>query len=430
MRIHRLELKNFRNFEHTIFDFPERFTVLVGDNGTGKTAILDGLAVGVGALFLNFNNVDSRHIRDDEVRRVEYEKRQIPTVEPQYPVSVSCDGIIDGQEITWTRKLNKAGGRTTRKQATKITNISEQLQVKVSQGSDLLLPLVTYYGTGRLWLQKNKRSIQTVKPNSRMIGYLDCLDPASNQKLMLRWFKTMEIVALQRKQSIEVLDAVKEAIAKCIENWQSVTYDILEDELLAKSMDGRTLPFRMLSDGVRNMLAMVADIAYRAAVLNPQLGRDAAQQTPGVVLIDEIDLHLHPKWQRGVVDDLKKTFPNIQFVATTHSPFIIQSLREGELINLDKPAEIEEYENKSIEDITEYVMGVDIPQRSERYQKMMEAAEEYYRVLQEAQEANPEKIEQLKTKLDKLIEPFSDDVAYHAFLRMERKAAGLGGEKK
>jgi len=91
---------------------------------------------------------------------------------------------------------------------------------------------------------------------------------------------------------------------------------------------------------------------------------------------------------------------------------------------------MEDYENKSIEDITEYVMGVDIPQRSERYQKMMEAAEEYYRVLQEAQEANPEKIEQLKTKLDELIEPFSDDVAYHAFLRMERKAAGLEGEKE
>lgn len=122
--------------------------------------------------------------------------------------------------------------------------------------------------------------------------------------------------------------------------------------------------------------------------------------TPGVVLIDEIDLHLHPKWQRRVVDDLKKTFTKIQFVATTHSPFIIQSLREGELINLDKPTATEEYENKSIEDITEYVMGVDIPQRSERYQKMMEAAQEYYRVLQDAKDAHPERIEELKTKLD------------------------------
>jgi len=70
------------------------------------------------------------------------------------------------------------------------------------------------------------------------------------------------------------------------------------------------------------MLGMVADIAYRSAVLNPQLGSEAAQKTPGIVLIDEIDLHLHPKWQRRVVEDLRATFPALQFVATTHSPFI------------------------------------------------------------------------------------------------------------
>jgi len=127
---------------------------------------------------------------------------------------------------------------------------------------------------------------------------------------------------------------------------------------------------------------------------------------------------LHPKWQRRVVDDLKKTFPKIQFVATTHSPFIIQSLHEGELINLDKPTETEEYENKSIEDITEYVMGVDIPQRSERYQKMMEAAQEYYRVLQDAKDTPPERIEELKTKLDELTMPYSDDPADQAFLKL------------
>jgi predicted ATP-binding protein involved in virulence len=263
-----------------------------------------------------------------------------------------------------------------------------------------------------------------------MLGYVNCLDPTSNPNVLMRWLKTMEIAALQRGESILVLDAVKTAIANCLEDCQSVRYDILEDELITTFNDGRILPFRMLSDGFRNIFGMVADIAYRAAVLNPQLGRDAAQQTSGIVLIDEIDLHLHPKWQRRVVDDLKKTFPKIQFVATTHSPFIIQSLREGELINLDKPTATEEYENKSIEDITEYVMGVEIPQRSERYQKMMEAAQEYYRVLQDAKDAPPERIEELKTKLDELTMPYSDDPAYHAFLKMEREAAGLGRDKQ
>lgn len=429
MKIRQLEVSNFRGFESRTFELSEQFTVIIGDNATGKTAILDALAVGVGSLFLGFDEERSRSIREDDVRRVRYELGQTITLEPQYPVSVCCQGIVAGHDITWLRSLNQGGGRTTRQQATQIDNISQTLQKKVRQGEDVLLPLIVYYGTGRLWLQKKEKYVKPVKPGSRTLGYVDCLDAASNQKLLLRWLKTKEIEALQRGESMRVLDAVKAAIAKCMEDWQSVTYDIGKDELLATSVDGRTLPFRMLSDGVRNMLAMVADIAYRTALLNPQLEQQAVSETPGIVLIDEIDLHLHPKWQRRVVEDLRQTFPAIQFIATTHSPFIIQSLRDGELINLDNPLEAEEYENKSIEDITEYVMGVEEPQRSDRYQKMMEAAEEYYRVLQDAKGASPERIQELKIKLDRLVEPFSDNVAYHAFLKMEREAAGLGGEE-
>jgi predicted ATP-binding protein involved in virulence len=261
------------------------------------------------------------------------------------------------------------------------------------------------------------------------MGYVGCLDPASNQTLLLQWVKKMELIQLQQGRTIGTLEAVKTAVVRCMAGWKRVWFDINQDDLLAETEDGhQQLPFRMLSDGVRNMLAMVADIAYRAAVLNPHLGERAAEQTPGIVLIDEIDLHLHPKWQRRVVDDLRTTFPQVQFVATTHSPFIIQSLRPGELINLEEEAPSEP-PSQSIEDIAEQVMGVEVPQRSERYQQMMEAAEEYYRVLQEAKATtSPEQREALKRRLDALSEPFSDNVAYHAFLRMEREAAGLGEE--
>jgi predicted ATP-binding protein involved in virulence len=437
MKIHQLEVRNFRGFEHQTFHFSDQFTVLIGENGTGKTAILDAIAIGAGCLFSRFDNFENlqRPISDDEVRRVRYEKGQTPTIEPQYPVSVSCIGVVDGSEITWERILqlldrdNKGPFLNQSLYSHKIVNISKQLLEKVRKGEDVLLPLVAYYGTGRLWLQKKEESVETVKPGSRMLGYVDCLDPASNQKVLLGWFKTMEIATLQRGESLKVLDAVKAAIANCIEYCYSVKYDILEDELIATFNDGRTLPFRMLSDGVRNMLAMVADIAYRAAVLNPQLEIEAAKQTPGIVLIDEIDLHLHPKWQRRVVEDLRATFPAIQFVATTHSPFIVQSLRDGELINLD-PQPAEEYHDKSIEDIAENVMGVEMPQKSERYLEMMEAAEEYYRVLQEAKEASPERLEELKARLDELTIPYSDDPAYQAFLKMEREAAGIGSGEK
>jgi len=120
----------------------------------------------------------------------------------------------------------------------------------------------------------------------------------------------------------------------------------------------------MLSDGQRIILAMVADIAYKAASLNSQLEEKAALETPGIVLIDEIDWNDHPNWQRKIVDSLKTTFPKIQFIATTHSPFIIQSCRVGELIEMNE-SEPAEYADQSIENIAEYKMGVKIPQRQD-----------------------------------------------------------------
>jgi len=187
---------------------------------------------------------------------------------------------------------------------------------------------------------------------------------------------------------------------------------------------------------------MVADIAHRASRLNPHFANDAANKTNGVVLIDEIDLHLHPKWQRRVVSDLQNAFPNLQFIATTHSPFILQSLEPGEVIDLDQKVTVEqieaappgiaapgpanEFSNRAIEDIVEGIMGVAVPQRSRRYQEMYAAAKDYYSVLQEAKQADEPKKQALKTELDRLSAPFSDNVAYHAFLEMERLAAGLG----
>jgi predicted ATP-binding protein involved in virulence len=144
----------------------------------------------------------------------------------------------------------------------------------------------------------------------------------------------------------------------------------------------------------------------------------------GVALIDELELHLHPKWQREVRDKLLATFPNVQFVATTHSPFIIQSMKPGELINLD-PDEFAEYSDKSIEDISENVMGVELPQKSKRYVDMMTAAEEYFTL---ARQPKPDvaKIAAAEARLNELSAPFSDDPAFQALLTLERKARDDG----
>jgi predicted ATP-binding protein involved in virulence len=429
MKIRQLELQNFRCFEQKTFEFSDQFNVLIGDNATGKTAILDALAIGAGSFFLGIDKIKPLNINKDDIRLILRQEGETPTLHDVSSVVVSCHGTFeDIEEISWKRELKPNSATTSRGDAKEILQYAKKLQQKVRvQNEDrekIILPVISYYSTGRLWVQHRDTEIENIKgPGSRFLGYKNCLTKSNEMKKIMPWFKKWELASLQEGKTLGTLLCVKEAIKNCMEDWQDVKYDVRLNKLIATAQDGRTLPFNMLSDGVKNMIGIVADIAYRCVTLNPQFNGEAARLTPGVVLIDEIDLHLHPKWQRRVVEDLKRTFPKIQFFATTHSPFIIQSLKANELINLDNRDG--EYVKKSIEDIVENVQGVELPQQSERWKNMMEAAQEYYQVLEQAENVSEEEIERLKHRLDELSMPYSDDPAYQAFLKMERLARGL-----
>lgn len=167
---------------------------------------------------------------------------------------------------------------------------------------------------------------------------------------------------------------------------------------------------------------MVGDIARRATILNPHLGENVLLETPGVVLVDELDLHLHPKWQRRVIEDLRRTFPKIQFICTTHSPFLIQTLRSSEeLISLDGDT-ASSFDNYGIEAIAAGIMGVSNPEVSPRYFEMLEAAKEYLAELDEAAKSPADRLEAYKEQLAKHIAPFADNPAFQAVLEMERLA--------
>ena len=121
---------------------------------------------------------------------------------------------------------------------------------------------------------------------------------------------------------------------RCVDNCNYLDYSVKDKNLLVEYGGKGRLPFNLLSDGQRSMLAVVADITIKAAVLNPHHGEAVLQETSGVVLLDEIDLHLHPKWQRQVVSNLKNIFPKIQFFASTHSPQVIGETPASQLIVL------------------------------------------------------------------------------------------------
>jgi predicted ATP-binding protein involved in virulence len=429
MRISTLRFKNFKCFESREFSFGSRFNLVIGDNATGKTTLLDGLAVGLGSLFLGMPHPASpRSIQRDEALLAFFRHGDVWTAEQWYPVSITCTGEVAGHQGEWTRAVIKRDGRTMRYKAAWIRQQAEQLTESVRLGEPVVLPVISYYGTGRLWMQLRQREIEMLKPDTRFMGYLDCLNPASDVKRLLAWFKTQEVVALQRGVPNKTLEAARRAILSCVADAQHIGFDVARGELMVRFGD-HSFPFRYLSDGYRNIVAMAADIAIRCATLNPQLGENAARDTPGVVLIDEVDLHLHPRWQRHVVDDLLRAFPKIQFFGTSHSPFIIQSLRPIEgvsLLNLDNP-QAENFVNKSVEDIAEDVQGVELPQRSKRFRDMMRAAEEYFAILKRASDLSPRERDRLKARLDELSLPYSDDPAYQAFLKVQRAASGIDG---
>ncbi len=328
MRIDTIRLINFRCWTEYTLLLTKRFTLLIGENGTGKTAILDSIAIATGSFLLGIPNLrpnEKRHITRDDERYSTLIMGQTPIKETQYQTMVRAEGHINSIPVNWARYKDI---RTNQQDAKEIISIVKNL-IKEITNPKTILPAIAYYGTGRLWKQLKATEKKTKGPTSRLDGYQDCLNPASDQKRFFIWFKTQEIAALQKKEQRHTLEVVREAIIKMIPNAKNAFWDLDWDELMIETEIQdipQQIPFHLLSDGYRNMIGMVADIAYRMATLNPQLEADVIKQTEGIVLIDEIDLHLHPQWQREVVDRLLKTFPKVQFVATSHSPFIIQSL--------------------------------------------------------------------------------------------------------
>ena len=443
MQIKKIGLKNFHKFENIEFIFNERFTALAGENAVGKTAILDGLAVAIGGFLAGIKDVDSRNIRAEEVRLSQFNNGGIINIEPQYPSRVTCTAQFDDKDYKWERALSSKKGKTTRKDANEIIKYAEMLEKEMRDGKKIVLPVFAYHGTGRLWAQINESDDNRLETGSRLLGYKNCLNPISNEKLFFKWFKKMTLIDIQENKNLPQLKSVKQAIENCLQGIvigekkgnPKVEYNINSDQLEITLENGQKLPFNYLSDGYRNTIGMIADIAFRMSVLNPGLQDKVISDTPGIVLIDEIDLHLHPKWQRRIVDDLKRVFPKIQFIVTTHSPFIIQSLGIGELQILGDNKFNEgfpKYEDMSVEDVTEKLMDVEMPQWSEKKQLMYEAAEEYFKVLREFRDENNDKVRVLKEKLDSLSKPFGSNVAFVAFLEPKRAIAEskLSKEKK
>ncbi len=443
MRIDSISIKNFKGFKELECSFHPQFNLIVGENATGKTALLDALSVAAGGWFLGLRGYDTRHIRPHEVLLVgieqetideDGEQRSTINWEAQYPCKIEATGELLGLlPLSWYRSLDSPGGRTTSAGARDIKKLAAARDAQVRSGEDVVLPLVSYYGTGRLWNMprdqtqvKGAQDIPGKEGLSRLEGYRDCLDGRVSVSGLVRWIADQAWITFDEGgKAPAVYRPVRDAMIRCLEGARDIRYYRKVRQVTVELGDKVRQPFNNLSDGQRCMLAMVGDIAMKAATLNPHLGSKALEETPGVVLIDELDLHLHPKWQRHVIEDLRTTFPKIQFFAATHSPFLIQSLRSGEelvMLGGQPPAQVA---NKPLQEIASSIMGVVNPEVSARYEEMKEVARHYLETLAEAKQTPEEKLAAFKEKLAESVALYSDNPAFQAFLEMKR-AVKLG----
>ena len=420
MRIRELTLRNYRVYaEQPPFEFKDRFTVVAGINGRGKTALLEGLALLCSRFLPHVSSARSgyRTITPSEVH--------IGTVSAELGMKVNCAKIPLDYKLTYDKEYRQI-------ETTEFSSTIKQ-EVKKAYGdparADDAAPLAVYYTTDRAGYRLPKK-LPTEVPRGQAAAYSGALlnRTVNFSDFMARYQSAITVERTERKDNPNYLGghavkAISDALTTFLGGFKNLR---VQEEPLRLLVDkaGEALDLTQLSDGERSFLAMICDLGRRLALANPLL--DNPLQGAGVVLIDELELHLHPKWQREVSEKLRKTFPNIQFIATTHSPFVIQTLRSGELINLD-PEEFDGYAGKSIEDIAENVMGVEVPQKSKRYRDMMDAAAEYFRLLQDARE-DPAKLAEAEERLNELSMPFSDDPAFQALLKLERETLSGGGD--
>ncbi|HZK94176.1 MAG TPA: AAA family ATPase [Prolixibacteraceae bacterium] len=344
MKIKKLSLTGMRAFTQAEFNFLPGMNLLVGVNGVGKTTVLDALRICLSRVLPDINAYPSQ--------KQAFEMDDI-SIGAQ-TLTVSCDFEIESQSFNLLqvkqRELileNKPG--SPRESVIELDDAEKVIpsikELFSKSKSDNPRHLGLFFST--------KRSIVTDKAVSghATAGGLAAAFSESlssnrdfNLRLLADWFKVQETLGEERPIGLKHISVLKNAVEQFLPGFNNLRVERIEEKSrFVIDKNGTSLNLYQLSDGERGVLSMVLDIARRLSQANPTLPNPLADGT-AIVLIDELDLHLHPKWQRTIVENLTRTFPNCQFIASTHSPQIIPSvdperiqlIRNGEIIHPDR----------------------------------------------------------------------------------------------
>ena len=428
MQINKIEIENFKLFKEQTFEFNYKFNLIVGINGSGKTSLLRAIAVALGGWANAYIKSDKnlRPIEDKEIREIQIDNRfdkSKTTSIKAFGNSVIVDKNGEKKQGTaiWKRERVEGDNETILSAEIKYGNwnFSYPLNLK-ALGSDILtyiendntfdLPIIAFYECNRLWIVENELNVEESAQiqYSRFDPYKDCFHTGANHKAIGDWLLKEELSSLQNQKKSSLLEAIQKVARIALENCINIKFDFEASRVMVEFEDNIIIPFEHLSDGQRTVLGLFCDIARRMSILNPHLSAEDSLNGKGVVLIDELDLHLHPRWQRKIIDDLKNIFPNIQFIATTHSPHLIQDISPSEIIILEKESDSVKqrklqanqfgFKGWSVEEILSDIMDLE-DTRTEVFNKMLE---EYEKAIEKE---DYKLSKEIYKKLDKLLHP-------------------------
>ena len=328
-QLREVRVDNYRCFEELKLPLEEDTTILFAENGGGKTALLTALAMGL-AVFQRGSpstlKLDAR--RDPMMRTLDEKGRR----EPVGPCKVAWTAVVgETESVTWSTAAQPASGRTTN-QPRPILEAVERIRVPGDRW-----PLFAWYGVDRLGRLRGRRR-EVERTRDRWEAYASSLDPDLDEAPLLQWLQDEFLGDVARRQQEEperfFHAAVMEATVRATPGVTNAWYDAVTRSPVVRFEDGHVAPWSELSDGYHVYIALVADIARRAVMLNEIDGADAPARVEGVVLIDELDLHLHPRWQRVALPRLREAFPRLQLVVSTHSPQVLSSAENRQVRRL------------------------------------------------------------------------------------------------
>ncbi|MDR3090162.1 MAG: AAA family ATPase [Desulfobulbaceae bacterium] len=362
MKIKSMHLENYRCFENFDIDFDDQLTVLVGVNGSGKTAVLDALAVflqiaiersakaPIPTLMASDARIDSDKII---VLCLEIFFGQNPQESQRVFVNLNTGLLLEGKYLDCTQKmpenrrcrLKEKGGCPGQKQI-KFDKFPQKFSNRSKEGIEILNPstplfLSAYYGAGRCLPTSQASAEQAL--TGRESAFKKAFDSKINFNTTLNWFDAKDAEEARARSNNPdkkdyrnpVLQAVRDAVALALGDGDVYEFPHMDGVpprlFVNHKTTGIAYEVNQLSDGYRTMLALVMDLARRMAVANEHVKwpeGQSALHSPAIVLIDEVELHLHPSWQQTVLPSLMKIFPQTQFIVTTHSPQVLTTARK------------------------------------------------------------------------------------------------------